>query len=357
MIVYKKPFIKCKYTYGSCFITNVIFFLMWFIIGFNTDNADYTLGYCVPYYDLSQNYFETGYRYLNIPRKNLRVNIFSISFDFNDSNVVFYYVILIKKYARFPVFVTILYMIYPLLLQSVQIRNALAAAIVIYALRYLDQNERCYKYLFFVFLAGSIHNISLIYFLLVFTRKKTVSFVFKISGCIFIFLYIIIIFFQNKILSLLYFLLKDERVYLYANLNEQHLFIKSMLPYIIVGGLLLYIFIVKKKRYIRLKNISSQDKTLFKSGLTLLLGFLPLFLIDGNYYRIWAFFLPVIYIAILNMNQYSGKLKNDKWIMRACCMTLAAGLFILDLSPYDPNGYEQVTKAVIQNNAILEWLK
>lgn len=355
MIVYKKPFIKCKYTYGSCFITNVIFILMWFIIGFNTDNADYTLGYCVPYYDLSQNYFETGYRYLNILGRTCGLTFFQF-------RLILMTVMLlllcnsIKKYARFPVFVTILYMIYPLLLQSVQIRNALAAAIVIYALRYLDENERCYKYLFFVFLAGSIHNISLIYFLLVFTRKKTVSFVFKISGCIFIFLYIIIIFFQNKILSLLYFLLKDERVYLYANLNEQHLFIKSMLPYIIVGGLLLYIFIVKKKRYIRLKNISSQDKTLLKAS-TLLLGFLPLFLIDGNYYRIWAFFLPVIYIAILNMNQYSGKLKNDKWIMRACCMTLAAGLFILDLSPYDPNGYEQVTKAVIQNNAILEWLK
>lgn len=103
-----------------------------------------------------------------------------------------------------------------------------------------------------------------------------------------------------------------------------------MLPYIIVGGLLLYIFIVKKKRYIRLKNISSQDKTLLKAS-TLLLGFLPLFLIDGNYYRIWAFFLPVIYIAILNMNQYSGKLKNDKWIMRACCMTLAAGTFYFRL--------------------------
>lgn len=355
MKTYREQLIKYKYTYISYFITNVLFLGMWFIIGFNTDNADYTLGYCVPYYDLSQNYFEIGYRYLNILGRVCGLTFFQFRLILM-TVMLFLLCDSIKKYARFPVFITILYMVYPFLLQSVQIRNALSASIVIYALRYLDESKKNYKYIILVFLAASIHKISLIYLFLVLVRKKDLSSIFKISGLLFVLLYLAIVFFKNKILSFLYLFLKDERIYFYANLNEQHILVKSMLPYMIVGILFFYLFCIKKQKHIKLKNITSFDKTLLKVSVALL-GFLPLFLIDGNYYRIWAFFLPVIYTAILNINQYSGKLKNDKWIMRFCCIFLAIGLFILDLSPYDLNSYEQVTKAVTQNNAILEWLK
>ena len=308
MKTYREQFIRCKYTYISYFITNVLFLWMWFIIGFNTDNADYTLGYCVPYYDLSQNYFEIGYRYLNILGRACGLTFFQFRLILM-TVMLFLLCDSIKKYAHFPVFITILYMVYPFLLQSVQIRNALSASIVIYALRYLDEGKPSYKYVILVFLAASIHKISLIYLFLVLVRRKDLSSIFKISGLLFTLLYIVIVFFKDKILSFLYLLLEDERIYFYANLNEQHILVKSMLPYMIVGILFFYLFIIKKQKNDKLKNITPLDKTLLKVSVALL-GFLPLFLIDGNYYRIWAFFLPVIYMAILNINNYTGKLKN-----------------------------------------------
>lgn len=348
--------IKSKKTLTDI-LFNFLFLFIWLIIGFNTDNVDYSTGYSEKYYDLSQNYFEIGFRSLNILGRALGMSFFQFRL------VIMTIMLLllrnsIKSYSESPVYVAFLYMIYPCLLQSVQIRNALASAIILYALRFLDEEKEhgCFKYVLLVLLGASIHKIVLIYLVLVFTKQIKIPNILKLSITIFTSLYLIIVFFQEKILHLLYILLKDDRLYIYAHLSEKHLFIKSMLPYIIVGILFCYLYNIKHGKKQKLENITSLDKMLLKTSI-LTLSFLPLFLIDGNYFRIWAFFLPVIYTSLLNLNKYRGMFKNDKWIIQSCCLMLAMGLFFIDLSPYDPSGYINVTKAVMQNNALREWLE
>jgi hypothetical protein len=77
----------------------------------------------------------------------------------------------INRFSPKPQFATVLYFIYPFLLDIVQVKHFLAMSIVIYCIRFLLCEKNSWRFLLGVIIASSIHIISLIYIPFIFIRK------------------------------------------------------------------------------------------------------------------------------------------------------------------------------------------
>src|SRR5699024_6560718 len=80
----------------------------------------------------------------------------------------------INRYSPNIQFVYFFYMLYPLFMDAVQMRNYLAFSLVAFSIRYLieDFKYKRTKYIIFVLLASTIHITSLMYLLLLLTTLK-----------------------------------------------------------------------------------------------------------------------------------------------------------------------------------------
>lgn len=339
----------------SVYLSNVMFIVMWVINALNIFNVDYIDGYATPYYDVSKNYFEVGFKYLNILGAKFGLSFFQFRLI-----IVSLTLILLKKsieyYTKKPALIVGFYFLYPFLLQCVQIRNAFSASIVLFAFRYLDgkHHKGVIKFVLFVLLASTIHKLSLIYIVFALTYKVSLKKITHIAIGYLILLWLLIYFFKSKIVFLLYKIISDERLLFYFDINNKRFLVKSMLPYLLIFIFLIWISLSIRKNK---KNFHEKEKNIILiKGCIAILSFLPLFLIDGNYFRIWAFLLPIIYCIIINSADYSReKLCNKKWRLLFCCV-MAIGMFFIELGPYDPVSFENVTIGVLKNNLILEWL-
>lgn len=98
-----------------------------------------------------------------------------ISFYFIDSTV--------SKYCHNRHLVYSMYMIYPFFLDAVQIKHFLASSIIIYCVRYLEENsfKNNIKYVIFVLLASTIHIASIFFLPVIFIIRKDIYTIFKYS--------------------------------------------------------------------------------------------------------------------------------------------------------------------------------
>lgn len=131
------------------------------LIGGSSLNADY--------YSYENNYFaignglnswnfEIGFQWLN------RL-IFNLGFSYQQFRLIIALMGMlliyktIKKFTNNTAYVMALYLIYPLILDTIQIRNFLAMSIVIYGMRYIIcLNKQYLKYILTILLATSIHS-------------------------------------------------------------------------------------------------------------------------------------------------------------------------------------------------------
>lgn len=348
-----KPFCKEKIRLNY-FLLDVCFFIMIFINGLNTGNPDYTEGYYLKYMDLSKNYYEPGFRLLNIIGRTAGMNFFWFRFLLVTATLLLLRNS-VRKYSRTPLIVTTLYMIYPFFIECIQIRNALAVSIVIFGIRYLNEKNRkgAFKFLLTVLIATTIHKTSAIYLFLIFAYCKGMRKMFIISISCFMVIYTILTRHFLGFVAFMYRIFNDNRLYIYADFEENYMFVKGMIPYLglfFVTGYLCCCKIIKVKN----NRVSDMDSVLTKISI-LLMGLLPLFLFNGNFFRIWAFMLPVLFSAVFNLSGYKGIIKGDRFLAICFCTVMTAILFFVYLWPNGRQWNGDIVRTILTQNALWEW--
>lgn len=335
------------------FIFLNLFILLWFICCFNIDNADYVNGYYIPYIDIKKNHFELGYKLLNIFFNNLGISFFLF-------RMILMTVVLlligssIKKYCKSPLMAMALYSIYPFLIQCVQIRNALSVSLVIFAIRFLatDTKKGMITFSFFVVLAMMVHKSAIVYLIFIFVCKKSVNKVIRITICIFTLEYIVLVKAGSVLLQWIYRITLDSRILFYMSLNEDRIWGKGMIPFFIIFFLLLIVYKCRQKSYD--KKVDRFDDCLIKVSFLSMI-FLPLYLLDGNYIRLCIYLLPLYYIVILNFSAHFTVV--NRIFLRGFLVLLTTVFFVFYIGPLNYKSFNEVTKAVISNNLVWEWLK
>lgn len=161
----------------------IAFLFAWIIMAFVYDVADETI-YVSRYSRPSLWLGQTEFLYALIIRV---FRVFHFSFYQFKGAITFIQLLLvsstIKRYAKYPVFVLMLYMIYPFALNVCQMRNALATAIIVFGLRFIlsDDVKATRKigpftindllYVLFVIIATGIHTVSLFWGVLLIAKK------------------------------------------------------------------------------------------------------------------------------------------------------------------------------------------
>ncbi len=165
----------------------IAFLFAWVIMAFVYDIADETI-YVSRYSHPSLWIGQTEFLYALIIRI---FHVFHFSFYQFKGAITLIQLLLvsstIKRYAKYPVFVLLLYMIYPFALNVCQMRNALATAIIIFALRFiLSEDVKATRkigpftindllYVLFVIIATGIHTVSLFWGVLLIAKKLSLK--------------------------------------------------------------------------------------------------------------------------------------------------------------------------------------
>lgn len=279
---------------------NMMFLLMWLVDAFYVQMSSSHYSDYIEYYDvyngLKENYFEFGYYYLGLMAKSLGCDFFLFRMIIVTLTLLLLHNSILK-YSKEPGWVTLIYMIHPFLLQCIQIRNAFAVAIIIFSLRFLDrENKNILKFIVLMVCAVSIHISSLLYLIILCCVFFEYKFIVKISISILLTLEIILYFLKNQIVYFMASLLKTQKITYYLSSGDNRFLSTSMLVYLVIYVVcyLVYNQIYKKK------NSNDFDGVLLMSSL-LIMAYIPLMLVNFDYFRIFEYFFPVVTMALFNV--------------------------------------------------------
>lgn len=176
-------FISCYYNKKgkSVFVIGVIFLTILF--SFTIDNADY-INYLKEYTEAAtMNWNDTEPIWILLMHIG---NVLGLSFAFFRALLFIMSIILmfstVSKITDQINMVLLLYTIYPFIIDSTQIRNFFAMALLIYALQFLAscKKNNILKYILLVIGASLVHNIFIVYIVLVVVKfldfKKSIMF-------------------------------------------------------------------------------------------------------------------------------------------------------------------------------------
>lgn len=273
--------------------TNIMFCIMWIINAFyqQLETGDYADYYAV-YNGIKENYFELGYYYVGVAAKALGINFFM----FRLMLVTITLLLLrdsILKYSKEPNFITMIYMIHPFLLQCIQIRNAFSISVVIYALRYLDENNRKpIKFIGMIILGTLFHTSTILYVVLILILYASPKMIIKFSIIILPLLNIALYLYKNQLAIFVGNLLRSSKVTYYLSAGDERFMTTSMFIYLILYITVLCVYYQSNERH-------SFDEVLTLSSI-LVLTYIPLMLVHYDYYRIYEYFFPVISISLFN---------------------------------------------------------
>ncbi|HFU3980232.1 TPA: EpsG family protein [Streptococcus suis] len=302
----------------SKFINTVIVLFIWIIMGFNYSNADY-LNYQYSYLLIGSNYYssnmEIGYQflmkisnYLDLTYQQFVMVISMVGLLLITSTI--------KKYSNHPNTVLALYMIFPLLLDTVQLRGFLSMSIVVFAIRYLEVENKIniFKYLSLIAIAFSIHFSAFFYFLFIIIFFIDEKKILAISASVTLFFVV----FQSKIFQIASIVIPIARLKRYSfgmNISYTTFFIYIL--YILFN--IFIVFKVRKeyeKQYLKFHD----DKIILKrrSFLTIVLKLnyislliLPFIMTALEYFRIHRNILILNYIALFTLfNKNKIKVRN-----------------------------------------------
>lgn len=172
----------------SKLLTWIMLLIAIVLIGGSSFNADY--------YSYENNYFSIGNGLENwdfeFGFQLINKLAYKLGFSYQDFRIIIALIGMlliyqtVKKFTQNTAYVMSLYLIYPLILDTIQIRNFFAMSIVIYGMRYIISLEKYYlKFIIAIALATSIHATMAFYlaFLLVSLKnnQKMISVVVSIS--------------------------------------------------------------------------------------------------------------------------------------------------------------------------------
>lgn len=305
----------------------VLFFLMWTLWGFNTSNADY-LNY-------EQIYNYMGYKSLSsyggvelgFGRLMYIVNQLGINYQGFLKILSFICLILygisFKRLSDKPGYLFIMYLYFPFFLDIMQIRNALAAAIVVNALPYILKK----KYIIFtiiIIIASFFHTTSLFYLLLLLTQLdlKKVRYISFIGSLV---VMPIVIYFKDIFLNML----RDGQKYIiYFRGNS----VRAQLLYFLF--MIIFILICSKleKNTIALRRFNGVDiendyfykviSFLHKTSY-IMMFLLPLLWLDSDFFRLFRNIIILFYVAVID--QFNTKTFIKKYII----FDVASVIFII----------------------------
>lgn len=244
----------------SKLITRVQLLICAIIFSFNTDNPDYS-GYFGTYYSIKERgiYWQYFQRYDPLYKLFVKTSS-ALGLSFNAFRLVaFVFCMLlayngIKKLTKRTALVTSLYMLFPFVMDCIQLRNFFAEAVIVYSIRYLIgggdlslRKKNALKYVLCIIVAAMFHYVAVFYiiFIIVFTKTQFNK-LFKIGLGSSILLSIALYFYRGRRAS--------DMGYFSTNV--------SMATFVFLSGLTLYMAYILKY-YIKRSNrgLLFQDET------------------------------------------------------------------------------------------------
>lgn len=161
----------------------ILFFmltLLWLLMGANTNNPD-IYSYQINYSNNDVISFEIGYEMLRSLSLILGFNYVMFRIIISALGIALIHNT-VKKIIDNQSAFYLLYLIYPFLMDVVQVRNFLAMAIFVFAIPYLisDKKWSSHKYVLLILLATSVQVASIVYLPLVYFVKKKRTILFKL---------------------------------------------------------------------------------------------------------------------------------------------------------------------------------
>lgn len=339
-----KKIYKVRTTYQKIGLV-ILFILMFLLCALNTVKDDYAR-YKISYDLIGQGgASETDLMYL------FCCKIFnSIGFSFQQFHVTFYLVIFLiflrcfLDYAKKPVIAALSFAIFPYLIFSVQMRDAMASVLCMYGIRFLtgDKLKDTLKYIVTIFVAALFHGSCIIYIVFLISKKHNFKELYK---CLLIFEFFITYIFSRFFLHLfsLFGLERFERRYSMA--PPISVVIRHSLPVVLLTVVILYCLWGSKHHLIGVRKL---DKILERCSL-IVCSFIIFIGININLFRLVYFMLPIVMITITNFADNGQKriIANDKYILKFFTIAFSVMYFVLLLGPRQQKAYEAVTKTFI----------
>lgn len=308
------------------------------LYGGNTYNADY-LGYQRSYYS-GEISFENGLLKTSICYlfSKLGIPYQAYLFLFSLFSIMMIYKI-ISHYTNNKAIVLFLYILYPFFMDIVQIDNFASYIIVLYFVRFLEEDEKkgIIKYLFGVMIASLIHVSSLIYLVFLFVRVHKWRRFFACISIITISLYA-----YSSVLPIIVSyipFLNRFSVQLGYYLKYSSGYYQGMLLY---GILIFFSILIATVKFLRGEK-TNENIILYKL-LVISICFIPLILISSEFVRYIRNMWILFYIWYLN-----GKNDRLKWMYTIFALSLGIFLCYRELGP-DSYYYDGVTNAILNNN-------
>jgi len=292
-------------------------------------SRDY-FNYEVRYNDSNNNYtrnFGLGYNLLMQLGNFLNLDFFLFRILIISIVLGLVYKLVVKRYVKNSNYVLLMYLIYPMVIDSEHFRNFIALSIFLIGIRFLENDNirSKIKYILTIALASSFHFSFLFYTVLIFANTKNRNRLAKSIGIITAFLVIITIVNNNQIpfIGLFLNLFEDERVLSYISTKTKMGFVIPMMLHI--SSIILVSWsrkIIKTKTNLLECESNSTNSTIKKKQLIInevdlsnlifwinivSIVFFPLFIMNLQFDRI------IRNILILNFVSYSmasSKLKS-----------------------------------------------
>lgn len=345
-------------------IYTIEFVWMWILLSFcnNTNRPDF-MNYLHGYNryssgnDIVVKNSEVGYKVLCKLLNELGLN-------FNQALMVMIFIVLfllsisIKKYTESIAMVSSLFMLYPLFMHGIQVRNAIAMSIIVFGFRYLFEEKKTslIKYGVCVIVAVLFHSTAIIYFLLILTKlinKKNLKYWVMIFVCL--------VAVASRIdLSILRSIFGGERYEAKFFIGNNTILETALMILWQLAGTILLILL-----YFRVKNteeylnschlIQAINENIIRINM-ILLAILPLYYLDASTERLYRNILVLNFVLVANCIQITGIKREINFVIHYVGLV---GWYLFSFVCYEVvyhNRWEYFLKGYfMENDMILHW--
>ncbi len=333
----------------SCVAFILLLLFIWIVFAFNSNNPDYRI--YNNWYDSTRQYgvmnrFELGFSYLMF--FSVKLGLSYQQFNVFVATVGLFLIgISLYKYCRYPFLTLCLYSLYPFVFDVVQIRNFLAEAIILFAIRYLIEFniKNLIKYIGFCAIAMLFHVSSAFYLLFLVAYIKNYATIVRIITITTIGYIVVWMLFPGLVRGL--FLAFGNSAYFDEGSTQSK--IVGYTIFAIIAIVLMYLTHFGKNRIIENGN------DCFAKIVPVLL--LCCVAIGGasQAYRLFRNMAPIVYIAFLNDGvKKTGmviKGKNLEYINTLFALFFSFFFFFRQVSPWSAQ-YEVLTKTILESNLL-----
>lgn len=331
------------YKKNSKAVTIIILIMLYILLINNTYNADYDM------YEMYYDKYAVSDKLLDAePLFQIFCKCtYKLGLNYQSFLCIFYAIVFLliylslRKISNNKALVISCYAIFPLCLDTVQIRHFMAVALLLYGFACLveDKNNKGEKiYLLFNILAMGFHY-SAGFFLPVFLAKKY-NYKKFLKPLIIVVVIIYLLILTNTFVKILSIFLPEDKIYFYFisdmwknNINGVIFF--SIVQLVVLFALKLTKFIcnVNVKEYGE-KYLKVLDYAIFAN--TLLIYVLPIYIYTTELVRVFRMFIIVDYIAITNILR-KKMIKNDIYIycILICLITFLYYCLVVKVGVYD----------------------